>query len=323
MKRIFFTAVAGLVAASFALAPATVTAMYPKKPITMTITFKPGGAADIAGRLSAKAAERLLGKPIKATNKLGGGGSIGFDFVGKQKPDGYNIGWLSASILTTTLLGKLPYSFEKFDYVCGVTFDATTIAVRADAPWKTLPEFLKAVKKDPKKIKVGHAGSGSFTFMTAAALMAEQKANVTFVPVGKRRLPSLLAGEVHAISVHPPELIPAMKAGKVRLLAISAPKRVAAYKNVPTFKELGMDLGFYQFRGVFVPKGTSSKIKALLASAFKAAATDKKLKAMAKKKGFGINYIGLDEFPGYVKKQNALLSKVVAKIKKKKKMMKK
>ena len=304
--------------ASLFMVPMAVAAEYPTKPVTMTITFKPGGASDIAGRLSAKAAEKLLGKPIKATNKLGGGGSIGFDFVGKQKPDGYNIGWLSASILTTTLLGKLPYGYDQFDYVCGVTFDATTIAVRADSPFKTLPQFLAAAQKNPGKVKVGHAGSGSFTYMTAAALMSEQKTKVTFVPVGKRRLPSLLAGEVDAISVHPPELIPSMKAGKVRLLAISAPKRVPAYSDVPTFKELNMDLGFYQFRGIFVPKGTSQSIKATLSKAFKAAATDKKLAAMAKKRGFGINYIGLKDFPNYVKKQNALLSAVVNKLKKKK-----
>lgn len=318
MKHLAYFVAAAIVAAPLVVAPAAVAMDYPSKPVTMTITFKPGGAADIAGRLSAKAAEKLLGKPIKATNKLGGGGSIGFDFVGKQKPDGYNIGWLSASILTTTLLGKLPYSYDNFDYVCGVTFDATTIAVRADSPYKTLPQFLAAAKKNPGKIKVGHAGSGSFTYMTAAALMSEQKTKVTFVPVGKRRLPSLLSGEVHAISVHPPELIPSMKAGKVRLLAISAPKRVPAYGDVPTFKEIGMDLGFYQFRGVFVPKGTPQSVKAALAKAFKAAATDKKLAAMAKKRGFGVNYIGLAEFPGYVKKQNALLGAVVAKLKKKK-----
>ncbi len=318
MKNLAYIVAAGVVAAPLTMAPTAVAKDYPTKPITMTITFKPGGAADIAGRLSAKAAEKILGKPIKATNKLGGGGSIGFDFVGKQKPDGYNIGWLSASILTTTLLGKLPYGYDQFDYVAGVTFDATTIAVRADSPYKTLPEFLAAAKKNPGKIKIGHAGSGSFTFMTAAALVSEQKTKVTFVPVGRRRLPSLLAGEVDAISVHPPELIPSMKAGKVRLLAISAPKRVPAYGDVPTFKELGMDLGFYQFRGVFVPKGTPHSVKAALAEAFKAAATDEKLAATAKEKGFGINYIGLDKFPSYVKEQNALLSKVVANIKKKK-----
>ena len=315
MRHLVYTVAAGIVVAPLALAAPAAGMDYPSKPVTMTITFKPGGAADIAGRLSAKAAEKLLGQPIKATNKLGGGGSIGFDFVGKQKPDGYNIGWLSASILTTTLLGKLPYGYDQFDYVCGVTFDATTIAVRADSPYKTLPQFLAAAKNTPGKVKIGHAGSGSFTYMTAAALMSQQKAKVTFVPVGKRRLPSLLAGEVDAISVHPPELIPSMKAGKVRLLAISAPKRVPAYGDVPTFDELGMDLGFYQFRGVFVPKGTPQNIKAALANAFKAAATDKKLADTAKQRGFGINYIGLEEFPDYVKKQNALLSGVISSMK--------
>lgn len=319
MNRLLLTVLGATLSASLITTSSLFAADYPSKPVTMTITFKPGGAADIAGRLSAKAAENLLGKPIRAQNKLGGGGSIGFDFVGKQKPDGYNVGWLSASILTTTLLGKLPYGYDQFDYVCAVTFDATTIAVRADSPYKTLPEFLKAAQKNPKKIKVGHAGSGSFTYMTAAALMNEQKTKVTFVPVGKRRLPSLLSGEVDAISVHPPELVSSMRAGKVRLLAISSPKRVAAYPDVPTFHEIGMDLGFYQFRGVFVPKGTPHAVKAKLATAFKAAATDKALVDMAKKRGFGINYIGLDKFPDYVKKQNSLLAAVVAKIKKSKK----
>ena len=83
---------------------AAVAAEYPTKPITFTITWKPGGAGDISGRLSAKAAEAVLGQPIKVINKLGGGGSIGFDYVGQQKPAGYNLGWLSAS---TTIGGVL------------------------------------------------------------------------------------------------------------------------------------------------------------------------------------------------------------------------
>ena len=90
---------------------------YPNKPIEKTITFKAGGAADIAGRLSAKAAEKVLKQPISVVNRLGAGGSVGFDFVGKQKNNGYNIGWLSASILTTTILGKLPYDYTHWDFV--------------------------------------------------------------------------------------------------------------------------------------------------------------------------------------------------------------
>ena len=292
-----------------------IAAAYPNKPIEKTITFKAGGAADIAGRLSAKAAEKVLKQPISAVNRLGAGGSIGFDYVGKQKNNGYNIGWLSASILTTTILGKLPYDYTHWDFVCGVTVDATTIAVRADSPYKTLPEFINASKKNPGKIKVGHAGVGSFTYTTGAALMKKQNAKVVFVPVGKRRLPSLLAGEVDAISVHPPELMASVRAGKVRMLAISTPVKMAAYPDVPTFKSLGMGLGFYQFRGVFVPKGTPKSVIKKLSNAYKSAANDKKLKAAALKKGFGINFIPYTKFPQYVAKQDALLRKAMAGLK--------
>lgn len=284
---------------------------YPTKPINMTITFKAGGAADIAGRLSAAAAEKELGQPISVVNKLGGGGAIGFDYVGNQNPDGYKIGWLSASILTTTLLDRLPYDYTHFDYVCAVTFDATTIAVRADSPWQTLDEFLDAARENPNQIKIGHAGTGSFTYMVGATLMEQQGADAVFVPVGARRLPSLLSGEVDAISVHPPELMASVRSGDVRMLAIASPKRVEAFADVPTLKELGMEVGFFQFRGVFVPKGTPEPVKAKLADAFKAAATDPKLIAASKDRGFGINYIGLEEFPDFVAQQNALIKQVV------------
>ena len=289
---------------------------YPDKPITFTITWKPGGAGDISGRLSAKAAEEVLGQPIKVINKLGGGGSIGFDYVGQQKPDGYNIGWLSASILTTTLLGTLPYAYdEKFEYVCGVTFDATAIAVRADSPHKTLDDFVAAMKANPGQVKIGTAGSSSFTYMVAAALVDKVGAKVTFVPLGKRRMPGLLSGEVDALSVHPPEMMSALKSGKVRFLAISSPKRIDAYKDVPTLNELGLELGMTQFRGIFVPKGTPESVKIALDKAFAAAENDPKLVASANARGFGINYIPYKDFPAYVAKQNDRLKAVAARLK--------
>ena len=107
--------------------------------------------------------------------------------------------------------------------------------------------------------------------------MKQQGAKVVFVPVGKRRTPALLSGEVDAISVHPPELMANVRAGKIRMLAVSTPVKMAGYPKVPTFKSLGMDLGFYQFRGVFVPKGTPKSVIKKLSNAYKAAAKDKAL----------------------------------------------
>ncbi len=311
MKRAV-CALTGALGLILAYGPVTAAEKYPSKPIVMTITFKAGGAADIAGRMAANIAEKTLGQPISIVNKLGGGGGIGFDYVGSQKPDGYDVGWLSASILTTTLFKQLPYTYEHFDYVCGVTFEATAIAVKSDASWKTLPELLAEMKAKPGQIKVGDAGAGSFTYLTAAALFAKQSANAVIVPVGARRLPALLSGEVHAISVHPSEVLPSVKNGEIRLLAISSPTRVETFPNVPTFGELGMELGFYQFRGVFVPKGTPQAVKVALDKAFHEATKDAAYREAAKMRGFGVQYIGLNEFPAYVAKQNDLLKKVIA-----------
>ena len=167
-----------------------------------------------------------------------------------------------------------------------------------------------------KQVKIGDAGSASFTYMVASTLLKKQGADAVFVPVGERRLPALLSGEVDAISVHPPEIIGNVKSGEVRMLAISSPKRVDAFPDVPTLGELGMEVGFYQFRGIFVPKGTPQPIKAKIAAAFKEAENDPKLNEAAKSRGFGINYIGLDDFPAYVAKQNDLIKEVVAATKK-------
>ncbi len=288
-------------------APAS--AAYPTKAVEMTITFKAGGAADISGRTVAKAAEKVLGQPIVAVNRPGAGGTIGFAYVKTAPPSGYKIGWLSASILTGTNMGRLPYDYDAWDYVSRVVFEATAIVVRSDSPYKTLPDLVEAAKS--KTLKIGSAGSGSFTRLTASALAKKAGFKFRHIPLGKRRVPSLLGGEVEAISVHPPEVLALHKAGKVRMLAVSFPKRHPAYPNVPLFSEHGWDVGFYQFRGLHVPKGTPAEAVQKLHKAFETASRDPKVLATAEKRGFLVSYMGPNEFPGFVAEQNALIRDIV------------
>ena len=308
---------------AFALAGASAapaSAAYPTKPVEMTITFKAGGAADISGRTVAKAAEKTFGQPIVAVNRPGAGGTIGFAYVKTAPATGYKIGWLSASILTGTNMGRLPYDYRAWDYVSRAVFEATAIVVRGDSPYRTLPDLVKAAKS--KTLKIGSAGSGSFTRLTASALSKKAGFKFRHVPLGKRRVPSLLGGEVDAISVHPPEVLALHKAGKVRMLAVSFPKRHPAYPDVPLFSEHGWDVGFYQFRGIHVPKGTPAEAVQKLHKAFEAASRDPKVLATAEKRGFLVSYLGPDEFPAFVAKQNALIRDIVVSLgldKKKKK----
>ncbi|MFC1866786.1 tripartite tricarboxylate transporter substrate binding protein [Thermodesulfobacteriota bacterium] len=286
---------------------------YPAKPVTFVITFKVGGAADLEGRTLIKAAEKLLKKTITPINKTGAGGSIGFDFIRTAKADGYTIGWLSASLLTHTNIGNLKSSWQDWGYVCGNLIEATSIAVMADAPWKNFQEFLAHAKKNPGKVVIGNGGTGSFTFLTPIALQEAAGVQFKHIPMGVRRVPSLLAREVDAICVHPPEILALVKAKKIRMLAISSPKRISSYPEVPTFKESGHDVGFYQFRGVILPKQTPMAHIKKLESVFSEASKDKTFHALAEKKGFMPNYMGRDEFMKFVDENNRNIKKIVEK----------
>ncbi len=313
MKKINWVVFFVSLAVSLGLASPLIAADYPSKPITFVITFKVGGAADISGRTFARSAEKSLGGKLVPVNKPGAGGSIGFDFVKNAEPDGYTVGWLSGSILTTTNMGNLPYDYKAWDFVCNSILEATAIVVKADAPWKDFPAFIEYAKKNPGKVRIGSAGTGSFTNLTAYALQEAADVEFTHVPVGVRRVPSLLSGEVEAISVHPPEVLALANAGEVRMLAVSFPERIPTFPDVPLFKDFGYDVGFYQFRGIHVPKGTPEEIIKKLEDAFEKASKEETVKQLAEKKGFVVNFIGHDEYQEFIKETDAKIERIVKK----------
>src|SRR5204863_8887547 len=99
-----------------------------------------------------------------------------------QKADGRSIIWNSNSISTTYHSGTLPFDYSAFDPVARVSVELPAIAVRADAPWKTLQEFVEYAKANPGKVRIGNSGTGSHTHFAAAALFAAAGTKVIDVP---------------------------------------------------------------------------------------------------------------------------------------------
>jgi len=282
---------------------------YPTEPINFLIPFGVGGSADLMGRALAKAAEKSLGVSIVPINKPGAGGGIMYTALKDSNPDGYTVGWNSTSILTTTNIGNVPFKWDAFDYVCRIGFTAMPIAVRADAQWKTFDEFIDYAKKNPGKIKIGNAGTGSGTHLTAVMIENEFGVKFVHVPLGaKRRVPSLLGGEVEAICVPLPEVAPQVLAGKARILIMPSAKRDPAFPDVPTLVEKDHNLVIELFRGISVPKGTPEYIIKKLESAFKQASEDPEFKKIAKRSGFNISFMGSKEFTEYLAKQDKLIA---------------
>jgi tripartite-type tricarboxylate transporter receptor subunit TctC len=285
---------------------------YPSKPINFLIPFGAGGSADLMGRALATGAEKHLGQPIVPINRPGAGGGIMYTALKAAAADGYTVGWNSTSILTSTNIGNVPFKYDAFNHVCRIGFTAMPMAVRTDSPWKTFQEFVDYARKNPGKIKIGNAGTGSGTHLTAVLMEKVVGLQFIHVPLGaKRRVPSLLGKEVEAICVPLPEAAPQVKAGQFRVLAMSTESRDPAFSDVPTMKELGYDAVMELFRGISVPKGTPAGVIKKLEAAFEKGAQDLGFISIAKKKGFNISFMGKDEFEKYIKIQNDNVAKAM------------
>ncbi len=295
-----------MVVFSLVLMPEASKAEYPEKPVSLLIPFGVGGSADLMGRALAAGAKSSLGQPIVPINRPGAGGGIMYTALKASKTDGYTVGWNSTSILTTTNIGNVPFKYTAFDNVCRIGYTAMPIAVRADAPWKTLEELVAYAKENPGKIKIGNAGTGSGTHLTAVMFEKAAVIKVVHVPLGaKRRVPSLLGGEVEAICVPLPEAAHQVMAGQIRLLAVSTEKRDPKFKDVPSMAELGYPVVMDLFRGISVPKGTPPGAIKKLAAAFEEGSRDESFVKIATKKGFNISFQGSEAFEEYLKVQNA------------------
>src|SRR5262245_56829269 len=181
---------------------------------------------------------RHLGQKVLVVNRPGAGGAIGYKHVAAQRPDGYALVWNSNSISTTFPSGQLNFDYRAFDPVARVLVESVVLAVRADARWKNLNDFVADAKAKPKAISVGHSGIGSHTHISLAALFSAAGAEVNEVPFGAAQVvPSLLGGHVDAVVQLPAALSAPVKQGQVRLLAALIPNRDPALPDVPTRSE--------------------------------------------------------------------------------------
>jgi len=295
------------VAAAFAVAGfgTLAKAEFPDHAIQFIIPFGAGGGADIEGRLLAQEMSKILGVAVVPVNKPGSGGAVTYTYVKNAKPDGYTIAWNSTSILTTTNIGNVNFKHDALDHLGRVEYQPMPFAVKSNAPWKTFGDFVAACKKAPGTLKVANSGTGGATHVAAIALENAMGCKVIHLPVGiKRRNATVLSGEADAMVAPLTAAINLTKAKKIRLLVIPSAKRNPVIPDVPTAKELGFDAELDLFRGLSVPKGTPPAIKAKLAKAMAMAAKSAPFMALAKKKGFTVDPMGVSDFEAMLAEQD-------------------
>ena len=163
-------------------------APFPKRAnVEITVLFPAGTSADITARLLAAGMAKHLGANVVVFNRPGAGGAIGYKHVASQKPDGYNLVWNSNSISTTYHSGQLAFDYRTFDPVARVLVESPVLAVRGDARWKTLGDFLKDAKSRPGKVTVANSGVGSHTHITSVALFRTAGVECSMCPTARPR----------------------------------------------------------------------------------------------------------------------------------------
>ena len=279
---------------------------WPDKPITMIVPFPPGGVADTVARPVAEALGRELKQTVVVENRVGAGGALGMGAAARAPADGYTVlmSLSSISILPEAdrLLERKPaYTLAQFKPVARFTADPTVLVVRADAPWKTLAEFVADLKRQPGRFNYGSSGNYGTMHVPMEMLKAEAGFRMTHIPytgAGPAVL-ALLAGQVDAVASGPSTVAQQIKAGKLRALAHWGEQPLASLPEVPSLKQAGYGASFAQWSALFVPAGTPDDIVTRLRAAARKAAADPAVVQTIAKAGSPVEYLDAPEFQAY------------------------
>jgi putative tricarboxylic transport membrane protein len=233
---------------------------YPTKPVQLVPAGAPGGGLDIHARAIEQAltVEKMLDKPFTVLNKGGGGGNIMTSYLINQKGNGYVLGINSNRVLLNELMGTIEYGFKDVTPIARLTTEYECWAVRADSKYKTALEVMADLKKDPASVPFG-VGTVPSDDQFNVLLPAKQsgvdygKIKIVAFNAGGDAMAKLLGGHVPVLSTGFSEAVTQAEAGKVRILTISAPSRLDRAPNVPCWKDLGINVAIYHWRGIYGP----------------------------------------------------------------------
>jgi tripartite-type tricarboxylate transporter receptor subunit TctC len=237
---------------------------YPNKTISIVLGVPPGGSTDMGARLLAQFMEKQLKQPVVVVNKPGAAGTIGGYTVASAKPDGYTLGYFPGSAAVPevyTYFYSAPYSSSELRPVSRIHAPVIAIAVKADAPWNSMKDFVEYARKNPG-MKFGHIGKSTTQYVIMASVVKAEKLNLVDVPFDGdgTMVPALLGGHVPVATPVLYVIRSLVEGKKLKVLAVALQKRAPSAPDIPTLPELGYKLPYVSFLGLFAPKKTPDEI---------------------------------------------------------------
>ncbi|HWP34804.1 MAG TPA: tripartite tricarboxylate transporter substrate binding protein [Thermodesulfobacteriota bacterium] len=307
MLRTATAFVAALLAFGLGLvAPAgTLAAAYPTKPIKVIVPWPAGGDTDVIARIQVGMAEKILGQPMVVTNITGASGTVGAREARNAPPDGYTILSVHDFIHTTYHVGVGNVSYRDFEPIALMTATYSILATHGKAKWKTFQEVIEDSKKRPGEITVGATLGSTSHFFPA---LVERAAGVKWKYVSYEgtapRMTALLGGHIDLAESNLTQADKA-KGGQLRFLAVASEQRLPEIPDVPTLRELGINVVYALNRGFLAPKGTPEEVLAKLEAAFEKVAKDPAFAAEMAKQGTQVRFLGRKAYAEFLRKNDA------------------
>jgi len=308
---------AAVLLAAVMLAGCGAESSFPSRPIEIVCPWSAGGGTDRIARQLAMQLERRLGVPVNVVNATGGSGVVGFARGAGARPDGHTLMIMTVELSMLHRRGLTALTAADFAPLALLNQDAAALFVPADSPYGTLADLEAAIRGQPGRLKCGGSAQGAIWhaavvgWLDARGLPGDA---VTWVSINgaSPALQELTAGGLDFVCCSVPEADALAAAGRVRCLGAMSATRLAAFPDVPTFREQGVDWVLVGWRGVGAPSQTPPDRLAVLADALEAEAQGEEFQAFLATAGFDHSYLPPAAFAEKLADDDALYERLLS-----------
>jgi len=285
-------------------------ASYPSKPVTVLAPFAAGGTVDIIARLVGHKLALDLGQSFVVDNRGGAGGTIATAMLARAAPDGYTVMVQHMGLaFNAGLYDKLPFDTARdIRPVAYIGATPNVLVVSKSLPVKSAAEFLAYAKANPGKINYGSGGVGSAGHVPMAVMSSITGLKMQHVPYkgSGPAIVDLMSGQIQAMLLTIPAVMPFIQQGQLRALATSGAKRSPALPELPTLEEVGVKQFEYEpWYGYFVPAGTPPAVQQKLHDAVNKALQDPEIASKLREQGLEVKSMSQQQFVDIVARDTA------------------
>lgn len=288
--------------------------------ITVLQGFKAGGGSDALAQLVQPYLAKELGVNFVNRYQPGATGAIAWTQLAQQtKPDGKTVSITNTPMLMTNYLmnPSIKYSIDDLTPLANVVTDPGVLVVAKDSPYKTIQDFLDDARANPGKVTVGNSGVGGDDFFSV--IMIEKATGIKFQSVpfagDGPSWTAAMAGKIDASSNNLGITFPQIKAGNLRVLALYADERSPDIPDVPTLKEIGIDVVAGSSRGYSAPKGMPEEARNQFLDAMDRVVENPDFQRDAAARALPLDYKRGDDYAQFLKRQEAAFTEIWDEIK--------